>query len=281
MEYASGGELFDYLLLKRRLTEQEACKYFQQIISGIEYLYKHNISHRDLKPENLLFDQKKDIKIVDFGLSTYYEKGELLQSCCGSPSYAAPEMLLGKYYNGLLVDIWSSGIILYAIIAGYLPFQDPDNDKLFEKIIKGKFKFSNNFSAMAQDLIRKILVTDPSKRLDLNRIKLHPWFNIKTPVLNEGLSLTLFKIPIDENIAFIIESELNYSASEIRQNILENHHNRLTTIYYLLLMKKIKEGKTSVADLNSNEFKNFIKNPKNSLHYKALGINFIANLQKR
>jgi len=281
MEYASGGELFDYILLKRRLTEQEACKYFQQIISGIEYLNKHNITHRDLKPENLLFDQKKDIKIVDFGLSTYYEKGELLQSCCGSPSYAAPEMLLGKYYNGLLVDIWSSGIILYAVIAGYLPFQDSDNDKLFEKIIKGKFKFPNNFSAMGQDLIRKILVTDPSKRLDLNRIKLHPWFNIITPVLNEGLSLTLFKIPIDENIAFIMESELNYSASEIRQNILENHHNRLTTIYYLLLMKRIKEGKTSVADLISNEFKNFIKNPKNSLHYKALGINFIANLQKR
>jgi len=270
MEYATGGELFDYILLKKRLPEMEACRIFQHIISGLEYLNKHNIAHRDLKPENLLFDYKKDIKIVDFGLSTNFEKGELLQSCCGSPSYAAPEMLLGKSYQGITVDIWSSGIILYAMIAGFLPFQDPNNDKLYEKIIKGKFKFSNNMSPMAQDLIRRILVTDPFKRVNLQQIKSHSWFNIISPNINEGLNIGNFKIPVDDEIVAYVEKLYNYSSVELRLNVIENHHNKMTTIYYLILMKKIREGKISVADLSSHEFKLYLSNPKNSIHYKVL-----------
>lgn len=122
MEYAPGDELFKYICNKKRLSEIEACKYFQQIISGVEYLHKLRIVHRDLKPENLLLDHNKDIKIVDFGLSNIYGKGELLKTPCGSPCYAAPEMIDGKRYSGLMVDVWSCGIILFAMICGFLPF---------------------------------------------------------------------------------------------------------------------------------------------------------------
>ena len=122
MEYANGGELFDYIVQKRKLLDNEACKFFRQIISGIDYLHQIGVCHRDLKPENLLLDYNKDIKIVDFGLSNIYAGGEMLKTPCGSPCYAAPEMIRGDKYNGLSIDIWSSGIILYAMLCGYLPF---------------------------------------------------------------------------------------------------------------------------------------------------------------
>ena len=139
MEYASGGELFDYIVANTRLKEKEACKYFQQITSGVEYLHKLGIVHRDLKPENLLIDHEKNIKLVDFGLSNTYKKGETLKTACGSPCYAAPEMIAGERYFGAKVDVWSCGVILYAMICGYLPFEDPDTAKLYKKILRGDF----------------------------------------------------------------------------------------------------------------------------------------------
>ena len=149
-----------------------------------------------MKPENLLLDHKKDLKIADFGLSNTYIKGESLKTACGSPCYAAPEMITGKKYNGLMVDIWSSGIILYAMICGYLPFEDPNNDVLYKKITEGKFHLSNSISEPAKDLIRCILNIDPHKRYNINQIKNHPWFNILTPSLNEGLLINLVVIPV-------------------------------------------------------------------------------------
>ena len=121
-EYASGKELFNYITSKKRLDDKEACKYFQQIISGIEYIHKLQIAHRDIKPENMLLTSSKDIKIVDFGLSNTYKKGGLLSTACGSPCYAAPEMLSGKKYKGLSVDIWSCGVVLYIILLNYYYF---------------------------------------------------------------------------------------------------------------------------------------------------------------
>jgi len=105
------------------------------LLSGIEYLHKSGVCHRDLKPENLLLDFDKNLKIVDFGLSNMYEKGETLKTACGSPCYAAPEMIAGKRYNGLQTDIWSSGVVLYAMICGYLPFEDPKTSNLYKKIL--------------------------------------------------------------------------------------------------------------------------------------------------
>ena len=184
MEYIPGKELFDYIINKKHLDEIESCKFYQQILSGIEYLGKTKVAHRDLKPENLLLDSKKNIKIVDFGLSNTYFQDELLSTACGSPCYAAPEMLSGKKYNGINIDIWSSGIVLYAMLCGYLPFEDNDNPKLYKKIIKGVFETPEFLSPSAVDLLHRILNVDPEKRYTIEQIKEHPWFNQLNPKFN-------------------------------------------------------------------------------------------------
>ena len=127
MEFAEGGELFDLIVDRHRLREELACKYFRSLIFGLKYIHSLNVWHRDLKPENLLLDASKDLKIVDFGLSNVYEvKGkDLLKTAWGSPWYAAPEMIAGKKYHGDRVDVWSWGVVLYAMVWGYLPFEDP------------------------------------------------------------------------------------------------------------------------------------------------------------
>jgi 5'-AMP-activated protein kinase, catalytic alpha subunit len=131
MEYCSGGELFQHIVKNRRLKEEEACKMYAQILSGIEYIHKLGVVHRDLKPENLLLDHNNNIKLVDFGLSNLYRENEKLKTACGSPCYAAPEMIRGERYHGLGADLWSSGVILYAMICGYLPFEDQNTKKLY------------------------------------------------------------------------------------------------------------------------------------------------------
>ena len=128
-----------------------------QIVAGIEYLHSLRIAHRDLKPENLLLDGEKRIKIVDFGLSNSYEPDETLSTACGSPCYAAPEMVAGKRYNGLDVDIWSSGVTLYAMLVGYLPFEDPNTAVLYKKIILGEFEMPEHLSPFAQQALKAIL----------------------------------------------------------------------------------------------------------------------------
>ena len=175
MEYCEKGELFHYIVQKRKIEEKEASYFFYQLINGLEYIHANNIVHRDLKPENLLLGKGDVLKIIDFGLSNYYE-GRPLHTPCGSPCYASPEMLAGKKYNGFCIDIWSTGIILFAMICGYLPFEDKDNDALFRKIMHGELKFPSFISEHAKDLICKILITEPSKRIKLEEIKNHSFY---------------------------------------------------------------------------------------------------------
>lgn len=162
MEYARGGELFEHIVHRKRLREKEASRFLHQIISGIEYLHKLGICHRDLKPENLLMDEHNNVKIVDFGLSNTYKANELLKTACGSPCYAAPEMIAGKRYNGLMSDIWSCGVILFAMVCGYLPFEDPNTNLLYKKILGSDYQIPQFVSSDCRDLITKILVTDPN-----------------------------------------------------------------------------------------------------------------------
>ena len=140
MEFANGGELFEYIVKHTKVDEVQACKFFQQIISGVEYISKLKIVHRDLKPENMLLDYDNSIKLVDFGLSNTYKNKELLKTACGSPCYAAPEMIAGKRYNGTNVDIWSCGVILFALLSGYLPFEDPNTSNLYKKILSADYQ---------------------------------------------------------------------------------------------------------------------------------------------
>lgn len=134
------------------------------------------IVHRDLKPENLLLDHEKNIKLVDFGLSNTYLEGGLLKTACGSPCYAAPEMIAGHEYHPSKVDVWSCGVILYAMICGYLPFEDPDTAQLYKKILKGEFSLPQFVSNESADLLGKILKTDPETRYTAEDIRKHKWF---------------------------------------------------------------------------------------------------------
>ena len=124
MEFASGGELFDLIVQNQKLKEKQASRYLQELVAGVHYIHKLGICHRDLKPENLLIDYDGSLKVVDFGLSNMYEQGSTLKTACGSPCYAAPEMIAGNRYHGLKSDIWSCGVVLYAMLCGFLPFED-------------------------------------------------------------------------------------------------------------------------------------------------------------
>ena len=178
MEFCEGGELFNYIVEKKRLTEKASSFYYFQIINGLEYIHSLGIVHRDLKPENLLLTKDHLLKIIDFGLSNYFRENEsdLLSTPCGSPCYASPEMVSGKKYDGVKIDIWATGIILFAMLCGYLPFEDKINDVLFDKILECKIEFPDYLSEEAKDLINKILVVDPEKRITIPQIKKHSFF---------------------------------------------------------------------------------------------------------
>ena len=271
MEYICGRELFEYIIYNKKLSELEACKLYQQIISGIEYLGKIKVVHRDIKPENLLIDNKNNIKIVDFGLSNSYPKNELLTTACGSPCYAAPEMINGEKYYGLKADIWSSGIVLYAMLCGYLPFEEADNEKLYKKITEGKFKTPNFLSDSAKDFLHRILTTDPRNRITIPQMKKHPWFNLVNPKINmsEGLLLDKVIVPIDENIIYIMVNQYKFNGEEIRTNLLLNNHNHITTTYFLILNKKLRNGEKTIGNMKSKEFIKYIHSPINFLsHYQ-------------
>ena len=175
MEYCENGELFNLILDKHKLSEEEAAYFYFQIINGLEYIHKNNIIHRDLKPENLLLNKNNILKIIDFGLSNYNTYDNLLSTPCGSPCYASPEMVSGEKYNGFTSDIWSTGIILYAMIYGYLPFENlnNDNDLLFQKISECRVDYPRNSCIFALDLLKKILVPDPNERITIKEIKNH------------------------------------------------------------------------------------------------------------
>lgn len=211
MEYCSGGELFQHIVKQRKLQEEEACKIFCQILSGVEYIHKLGVCHRDLKPENLLLDHNNNIKLVDFGLSNLYKEGEQLKTACGSPCYAAPEMIKGEKYHGLGADIWSSGVILYAMVCGYLPFEDQNTKKLYQKILKADFKLPETLSDQCKDIIEKILNPDPTTRLTIEQIRSHPWFNIikHIPPYTPAVFIGKDRIPVDDKILATLEKDYN------------------------------------------------------------------------
>ena len=177
MEYCEIGELFQYIIKRRKLDENESAYFYFQLINGLEYIHSKNIVHRDLKPENLLINKNNILKIIDFGLSNYNKNNELLDTPCGSPCYAAPEMIAGKKYVGNYIDIWSSGIILFVMLCGYLPFQGQNNEILFNNIMICKVEYPKYLSNISVNLLQKILVPFPENRISLPEIKNHPFYN--------------------------------------------------------------------------------------------------------
>jgi len=178
MEHVRGGELFAKVA-KGKLKEDLARKYFQQLVSAIDFCHSRGVSHRDLKPENLLLDHNEDLKVSDFGLSALPEQlwnDGLLHTQCGTPAYVAPEVLRKKGYDGAKADIWSCGVILFVLLAGYLPFQAENLMKMYRKVFKAEFEFPPWFSTDAKRLVSELLVSDPAKRISIPEIMQNPWF---------------------------------------------------------------------------------------------------------
>ena len=230
MEYCEKGELFDLILSKRKLSEEESAYYFYQLVNGLEYIHLNNIIHRDLKPENLLLTKNNILKIIDFGLSNFKPENNLLSTPCGSPCYASPEMVSGKKYNGITNDVWSIGIILYAMIYGYLPFENVNNnnDLLFKKIRECNVEYAKNNCLLALDLIKLILVPDFNQRITINDIKRHKFY-LKGKCI---FKIRHKDINSENDLHFNLENNLNdnnnfkkaikkYSNSEVNSKIFD------------------------------------------------------------
>lgn len=245
MEYCQNGELFDYIVSHQRLHEKAAVRMYQQLVSGIEYIHKSGICHRDLKPENLLLDFDKTLKIVDFGLSNMYTAGsnEQLKTACGSPCYAAPEMIAGKKYLGLKSDIWSSGVVLYAMVCGFLPFEDPKTSNLYKKILAGDYKIPKFLSQDCAHFISKILNTDPEKRYGISEIRGHPWFKQQKDRCPEGLFPGQEPMPVNDKMYQMMLDEFNYDPDYSVKCIEANRHNQITATYHLLTKKALRQDK--------------------------------------
>uniref|UniRef100_A0A0N5BS84 Serine/threonine-protein kinase par-1 n=1 Tax=Strongyloides papillosus TaxID=174720 RepID=A0A0N5BS84_STREA len=178
MEFASGGEVFDYLVAHGRMKEKEARAKFRQIVSAVQYLHSKNIIHRDLKAENLLLDADMNIKIADFGFSNTFSIGAKLDTFCGSPPYAAPELFQGKKYDGPEVDVWSLGVILYTLVSGSLPFDGQNLKELRERVLRGKYRIPFYMSTDCENLLKKFLVLNPVRRSTLEAIMQDRWMNL-------------------------------------------------------------------------------------------------------
>lgn len=207
MEYVKGGELFAKVA-KGKLKEDVARKYFQQLVSAVDFCHSRGVYHRDLKPENLLLDGNGDLKVSDFGLSALPEQlrnDGLLHTRCGTPAYVAPEVLRKKGYDGAKADIWSCGVILFVLLAGSLPFQDENVMKMYRKVFKAEYEFPPWFSGESKRLISKLLVVDPQKRISIADILNNPWFQ-------KGFTRPI-AFPIEENI----EKDENNEELELRR----------------------------------------------------------------
>ena len=262
MEYCEGGELFNYIVKKGKLPEKEAAFFFYQIINGVEYIFSQGIAHRDLKPENLLLNKNNIIKIIDFGLSNFFDGEHNLITPCGSPCYASPEMVSGNKYNGFNIDIWATGIILFAMVCGYLPFEHSDKDKLFEQILKAKLDFPDHLSDSVKDLISKILITDPNKRINIEQIKKHSFYLYGKEIYNNKMNKNKIKKHNSDNYLKNINFENNKKKKNVNEvntfNKIVEKNPKINTINYEDQRKNYNDLKDINYSEGSNKGKKYI-----------------------
>ncbi|XP_048589644.1 maternal embryonic leucine zipper kinase isoform X2 [Nematostella vectensis] len=287
LEYAQGGELFDYIVAKDRLKEDEARGFFRQIISAVAYIHEKGYAHRDLKPENLLLDEEQNIKLIDFGLVAKPEGGmtEQLETCCGSPAYAAPELISGLPYFGNEVDLWSMGVLLYALVCGFLPFDDDNTYKLYRLIQKGEYEIPSWLSQGTVAILGQLLQVSPRKRAKIQDLVNHDWVmkGYAAPVKWQT------KIKRDKPEMDVIKELAAYyevSTERMAKRILEWKYDHATATYFLLRKKKSqgerpqllpkysrtcndsKENKQPNNQKNENEKEDFALPPPKPLPYK-------------
>ncbi|XP_075426120.1 serine/threonine-protein kinase MARK2 isoform X8 [Ascaphus truei] len=236
MEYASGGEVFDYLVAHGRMKEKEARAKFRQIVSAVQYCHQKLIVHRDLKAENLLLDSDMNIKIADFGFSNEFTFGNKLDTFCGSPPYAAPELFQGKKYDGPEVDVWSLGVILYTLVSGSLPFDGQNLKELRERVLRGKYRIPFYMSTDCENLLKKFLILNPSKRGTLEQIMRDRWMNVG----HEDDELKPYVEPLpdykDPKRTELMVS-MGYTREEIQESLVNQKYNEVMATYLLLGFK--------------------------------------------
>ncbi|XP_035516512.1 maternal embryonic leucine zipper kinase [Morone saxatilis] len=243
LEYCTGGELFDYIIAKDRLSEEETRVFFRQIVSAMAYVHSQGYAHRDLKPENLLIDEDHNLKLIDFGLCAK-PKGGLnyeLMTCCGSPAYAAPELIQGKAYIGSEADVWSMGVLLFALLCGYLPFDDDNCMVLYRKIARGKYDNPRWLSPGSILLLNQMMQVDPKRRITVRQLLDHPWVmkEYNSPVEWHSQQ-PLGHIDVD----CITEMAVNLKRSrESTTALVKEWRYDQTTATYLLLLSKKQRGK--------------------------------------
>lgn len=268
--------MFEYIVSHHRLRESEASLLFQQIAEGLAYLHSNEVTHRDLKPENLLLQSiacpapkgaSFIVKIVDFGLSNTHDGGRLLKTACGSPCYAAPEMIEGKMYRGPMADVWSLGVVLFAMVCGFLPFEDSNTNLLYKKILSADYRMPPFLSPAVQDLIRRIFETNPEKRISLDSIRQHAWVTGRS--ISNGnsapttpRSTSVPTLPLSSSVSSVGSNDgavvgsaggdpnsvmkemvftqldaLGVNTTDVDVALKQNAHNSLTASYYLLYNK--------------------------------------------
>uniref|UniRef100_A0A667X9A5 BR serine/threonine kinase 2 n=1 Tax=Myripristis murdjan TaxID=586833 RepID=A0A667X9A5_9TELE len=237
LEHVSGGELFDYLVKKGRLTPKEARKFFRQIISALDFCHSHSICHRDLKPENLLLDEKNNIRIADFGMASLQVGDSLLETSCGSPHYACPEVIRGEKYDGRKADAWSCGVILFALLVGALPFDDDNLRNLLEKVKLGVFHMPHFIPPDCQNLLRGMIEVDAGKRLTV------PGKNEPEPEQPLPRKVAIRMLASAEEIdPDVLESMHSLGCfrdkTKLIKDLLSEDDNQEKMIYFLLLDRK-------------------------------------------
>uniref|UniRef100_A0A3B3BWE9 Si:dkey-16p21.7 n=1 Tax=Oryzias melastigma TaxID=30732 RepID=A0A3B3BWE9_ORYME len=258
LEHVSGGELFDYLVKKGRLTPKEARKFFRQIISALDFCHSHSICHRDLKPENLLLDEKNNIRIADFGMASLQVGDSLLETSCGSPHYACPEVIRGEKYDGRRADVWSCGVILFALLVGALPFDHDNLRQLLEKVKSGVFHMPHFIPPDCQALLKGMIQVDPDKRLSLEAIQKHAWYlggrNEPCPEQPPPRRVCVKRIlSLTELDPDVLESMYSLGCFRDRvkltQDLTSAEENQEKMIYYLLLDRKERYPSCEDEDL--------------------------------
>uniref|UniRef100_A0A803T911 Serine/threonine-protein kinase MARK1 n=1 Tax=Anolis carolinensis TaxID=28377 RepID=A0A803T911_ANOCA len=253
MEYASGGEVFDYLVAHGRMKEKEARAKFRQIVSAVQYCHQKCIVHRDLKAENLLLDGDMNIKIADFGFSNEFTIGNKLDTFCGSPPYAAPELFQGKKYDGPEVDVWSLGVILYTLVSGSLPFDGQNLKELRERVLRGKYRIPFYMSTDCENLLKKLLVLNPVKRGSLEQIMKDRWMNVG----HEEEELKPYTEPepdFNDTKRIDIMVTMGFAREEIHDSLVNQKYDEVMATYLLLGRKPPEfEGSESLSSTNLSQ----------------------------
>ncbi|KYN39139.1 Maternal embryonic leucine zipper kinase [Trachymyrmex septentrionalis] len=278
MEYCSGGELFDHIVEKNKLSESDSRKFFYQIVSAVAYMHSLGYAHRDLKPENVLLDKDENLKLIDFGLCAKPKMGiqAHLYTSCGSPTYAAPELIMGKKYLGSEVDIWSMGVLLYALLCGFLPFDDNNLENLYKKILSGKYEEPYWLSNNSKMLIKSMLQIDPVKRITIHELCRHPWITGNSLKSVSFIHRTEFEK--DNEVLNTMSAICGGNSTDIWKKLVQSDRTDYRTATYLLLLdRKLRGLSLKIAPITRSH----LKQEMNSKTFPQCEIanNFITKLE--